>query len=75
MTDEQFNLILSEVPEIQHLIVKSGRMATKTIVENILMTRHNIDRNQAHGITNTAECRNLNWRRANPDPNKYPEIS
>jgi len=59
MTDAQFSAILSEVSEIQYLIIKVGGIATKSRVEDVLMTQHGLDRSDAHTFTNCAESRNI----------------
>lgn len=86
LTDAQYEAILSEVSEIQFLIIKAGGMATKTKVENVLMTRYGFDRCDARTFTNSAESRNvrawemlargLAWRGVGPEPTieKYPEL-
>lgn len=58
MTDQKYQEILAEVPEIQYLIVKAGGIATKTVVEQILMLRHNLDRGDAHTFLNINEGHN-----------------
>lgn len=85
-SDHIFETLLQEVTEIQYLIVKSGKMATKTAVENILIKRHGLDRADAHTLTNTTESRNkmdfsisngkIVWtaNRSEPTQDKYPEL-
>lgn len=47
------------VESIRYLIVKSGGMATKSLVEDVLMDRFGcLDRSDAHTMTNIAEVAN-----------------
>ena len=84
MSDTQYAVILAEVPEIQFLIIQRGRMATKSLVENVLMARYDMDRGDAHTFTNMNESQNdhsfrfspLTWVSKLPEPGvgKYPEL-
>lgn len=79
-----------EAIRIRFLIVKAGRMATKTAVEDVLMIRHpELDRAAAHDVMNTIEYtqaerpyfrfrdRGICWIADTPEPQPgdYPEIS
>lgn len=87
MSDQTFETILNEVSEIQFLIVKAGKMATKSKVEDILMKRHGLDRGDAHTFTNCTENLNIRdfrfrdigivWTAKRPEPtlDKFPEIN
>jgi len=85
MTDTEFTALIREALQVQYLIVKAGGMATKSRVEDALMTRHSIDRSLAHDVTNTVESRNLRawdtcfgfrWAGIGPEPQAgdWPEI-
>lgn len=65
MTPETFFKVFSTedlvvfVESICYLIVKSGGMATKSLVEDVLMDRFGcLDREDAHTMTNMAEAVN-----------------
>jgi hypothetical protein len=86
MSDEQYKIILTEVPEIQFLIIQAGDMATKTVVEDILMTRYDLSRGDAHTFTNLAESLSdfrvgqrlgVRWTAKRPEPttDKFPELN
>jgi len=84
MSDQTFSRLMDEVCEIQFLIVQAGGIATKTAVENIMMRRHQLDRGDAHSLTNYAESRQdfmvnngrVEWLAARPKPTitNYPEF-
>lgn len=87
MSIDEWKDLLSQVDDIRYLIVKSGGMATKTNVENILMARYKITRSDAHSLTNSAENNNvrafstcpLRWntyttQRPEPNFSDWPEI-
>ncbi len=47
------------VESIRYLIIKSGGMATKSLVEDVLIDRFGcLDRSNAHSLTNMAEATN-----------------
>lgn len=86
MNEETFNELIMEAIDIRFLIVKAGGMATKSIVENVLMLRHQIERLDAHDIMNHIEnCRvdqdyfrGSIWQakhKNEPAASDYPEIS
>lgn len=84
MSDEQYQKILSQVPEIQFLLIQAGKMATKSRVENVLMAKYGLDRSDAHTFTNMSEqynCRDfylnpLTWVADRPRPRieDWPEL-
>ena len=60
---ETLESLISQALVIRYRIVDSGDMATKTSVENELMTIHpELDRYNAHQVMNTIEMRNLGRR-------------
>lgn len=85
MDYQKYLALLDEVTAIQYLIIKSGGMATKSKVEDILMARFSLDRGDAHSLTNDAESRQdfmivngrVVWQakhRQIPQIEDYPEI-
>ena len=84
MSDEQFAAITDAAVDIQYLIIKSGAMATKTAVENVLIDRFNLDRSDAHTVVNFVESRRdfsvgggrVTWQAQRPEPKSwdYPEL-
>lgn len=76
LSDETYLMILNETCAIQYLIIKSGGMATKSLVENILMERYGFERGDAHTLTNAAESRSdfkigyngVQWTAKRPEP-------
>lgn len=79
--------IVSEAQSIRYLIIKSGGMANKSKVEDVLMARHKtMDRDEAHCLLNQIEVMNEEWFRIGnptiwtrsnvPEPKveDYPEI-
>ena len=66
--------IIIEALNIRGAIIANGGMATKSVVEDILMLRHPIDRFQAHEIMNHIEYYNLNSNKTS-SLDDYPEIS
>lgn len=79
------SVILDDVPKLQFLIVQAGGMATKSLVEDMLMLRHNIDRYTAHEYTNENERLNVQYFRIGngirwikgdaPALKDYPEVN
>lgn len=84
MTDQQFEVVADAAVDIQYLIVKSGGMATKTKVEDVLMGRYQLSRGDAHTIVNFVESRQdftvgsgrIRWQanRPEPQPQQYPQM-
>lgn len=87
MSDKLYFELLAEAENIQYLVVKGGGMATKTLVENIMMERFGgMTRSDAHSICNAVEsCNNRIWRfwggtvtwfaeRSEPTMAEYPQI-
>jgi hypothetical protein len=86
MSDEQYKKILDQITDIRWLIIRAGGIATKTVVENILMLRYGCSRGDAHTLLNCSE--NLNaqhimmgrdgaqWlsKRAMPKLEDWPEL-
>lgn len=59
ITDEQWRQMIQDALIIRRRIMESGKMATKTIVEDELIPMHNIDRGLAHSVMNHIEYHNL----------------
>ena len=55
MSDKVYNQLLDEITDIRWLVMKAGRMATKTVVEDVLMERYNCNRGDAHTLLNYSE--------------------
>lgn len=55
-----------EVECIRYLILTQEGMATKSLIEDILIARYGIDRGEARTFTNEAEFRNLRYVKFNP---------
>ena len=86
MSDRTYFRLLDEVTDIRYLIVTKGGMATKSLVEDVLMARHGLDRGDAHSLLNANESANtidfmidrrgVHWqaKRKEPDIDDWPEI-
>lgn len=86
MDDQTYYRLLDEVNDIRYLIVKSGKMATKTKVENVLMARYDFNRSDAHSLVNSTEAANVRdfmvsrhgvrWQAKRPEPRAedWPEL-
>ncbi len=88
MSAETYQKILDEVNEIHYLMIlgDSKSSVVKLSIERILMTRHNLNRNDACSFTNLVETyRNhvfcsgengLEWiaDRSEPNIENYPEV-
>ena len=62
MTDEayeRFLALVEEARDIRYVLYCDGAKVTKSIVEDVLMARHGIDRDLGHSITNYIEYHNL----------------
>jgi hypothetical protein len=57
---DDWNAILTRAIAVKKSIVASGGMATKSSVENVLMSEYaGLDRYNAHSVMNHIESRNL----------------
>lgn len=85
MDDKHFFSILDEISDIQYLIVVSGGMATKSLVEKVLIERHKeLSNGDARTFTNYAEGqprsfiigRKVTWIAKRPEPKieNYSEL-
>lgn len=90
MNDPNFEQLVREAVDIRYLIVRAGRMATKSLVEDVLMARYpaSVDRRLAHDVLNYCEWQQeerkyfrfrqggLTWiaEIAPPAPSDYPQI-
>lgn len=87
ITHMLWSFFIEEAQSIRYLIIKSGGMATKSRVEDVLMARHQgMNRGEAHGLMNWIEFMNEDWFRignpsiwtrsdmVEPKLEDYPEI-
>lgn len=87
ISDETYSRLMDEVNDIRYLLVKSGKMATKTGVEDVLITRYLCTRDSAHELLNLNESANIrgfmidskgvHWRANRPEPKAedWPELT
>jgi len=88
--DIDLEVLSNAAQDIQYLIVKGGGMATKSLVEDVLIERYGVSSYRAHQIMNDLEYNNVrpmvfsdggvNWNQAEtsrPEPklDDYPEIN
>lgn len=67
--------LIKQAVEIRFLIVANGGMATKSVVEDVLMARHaGLGRTEAHDILNHIEYHNIGQPDDLPELADYPEI-
>jgi len=66
--------LLIDAVRVTYAIVKAGGMASKSIVEDVLMLKHGVGRDLAHDLTNLIESINMSYKGIwdHEDPNETP---